>query len=368
MKEIAAPSRLQAYLQEAQGLVAKGEARHVVMGNESADLDSMVSAIACGYLLSKAVAKAGPIFVPLVNVPRADYALRTEAVFLFSSLGLGPDQLSFADDVDLSALQASGDLKLVLVDHNMPAARQSSLARSVIGVIDHHRDEDAFQNLALRVVEPVGSAATLVAERLLTEDAASVEPDLAELLLGTILLDTVNLDPKALRATPKDVAIAAQLELICAADREQLFERLQEEKFNVTALDSADLLRKDFKVYRFGTVRCGIASALLPVAQWLEKDAEFAASLSAFSLAQKLDLLLVMTAYSDPEFRRELVVFCVDALLRRRVVDFLRSGDFRLVPLEHPAAPVSTDMALFSQGNTAYSRKKLQPLLQDFLG
>jgi len=368
MKEPTKSPRLREYLDRSRTLVKQGEARRFVLGNEAADLDSMVSAVAWGYLLSELVPGGGPPFVPLVNTPRPDFKLRTEAVFLFSCVGLGPDQLTFVDEVDLDTLQSGGSLELVLVDHNVPAAGQTALAGAVTGIVDHHKDERAFKDLALRIVEPVGSAATLVAERLLGTDASGVEPGLAELLLGTILLDTVNLDPKAQRATPKDVAVAMQLESICGADRGQLFERLQFEKFNVDALDTADLLRKDYKAYRFGAVRCGIASVLLPVAKWLEKDPGLAASLSAFARARDLDLLLVMNAFTDPDFRRELMVWASDESLRRRVLDSLRGSDLGLAPIEHPFVPVVPYIALFSQANAAYSRKKLQPLLHDFLG
>lgn len=368
MKEASASPRLREYLQRSRTRVEQGEARRFVLGNEAADLDSMVSAVACGYLLSELMPGDGSPFVPLVNAPRADFKLRTEAAFLFASLGLGPEHLSFIDDVDLDALEAGGRLELVLVDHNVPAQAQQALAGAVTGVVDHHKDEGCFQQLAMRIVEPVGSAATLVAERLLGTDASGVEPALAELLLGTILLDTVNFDPQAQRATPKDVAVARQLQAICGADCGRLFEQLQFEKFNVAALDTADLLRKDYKSYRFGAVRCGIASVLLPVATWLEKDPGLAASLSKFARAQQLDLLLVMTAFSDPGFRRELVVLAVDEAMRGRVLDFLGGSELGLVPMAHASAALAPDIALFSQANVAYSRKKLQPLLQSFLG
>jgi exopolyphosphatase len=83
MEEATPSPRLHAYLDRARTLVEQGEARRFVLGNESADLDSMASAVACGYYLTELAPDGGAPFVPLVNVPRADYKLRTEAVFLF---------------------------------------------------------------------------------------------------------------------------------------------------------------------------------------------------------------------------------------------------------------------------------------------
>jgi len=360
-------SRLIRHLQSARQAVRRGAATRFVLGNEAADLDSMASAVGYAYCASPGSPAPDAIFVPLVNVPRADYKLRTEAVFLFASVGIEPDMLTFIDEVDLGALHAAGGIELILVDHNVLSGAQGALADAVVGVIDHHKDEGGFADAAVRIIEPVGSAATLVAEALLRQDAAAIEPPLAELLLGTILLDTVNLDAEAKRATDKDGEIAARLQAICGADGQALFERLQFEKFNVASLGTGDLLRKDYKEYQLGPVRCGIASVLLPIAQWLEKDPAIAASLAEFAGRQKLDLLLAMNAFTDPEFRRELVVWAADAPLRDKVIAFLATSDLGLQPLEHPDAPDSAEIALFSQANAAYSRKKLQPLLQAFL-
>jgi len=360
-------NRLIHYLRDARQAVRRGEATRFVLGNEAADLDSMASAVAYGYCASAASSSGGMPVVPLINVPRADYKLRTEAVFLFASVGIEPDMLTFIDEVDLAGLHAAGGIELVLVDHNVLSAAQASLADAVVGVLDHHKDEGGFADAAVRIIAPVGSAATLVAEILLREEAAAIEPPLAELLLGPILLDTGNHDPAAKRATDRDAEIATKLLESCGADRQALFERLQFEKFNVAALETGDLLRKDYKEYQLGEVRCGIASVLLPIAQWLEKDPDIAASLAQFAGRRELDLLLAMNAFTDPEFRRELVVWAADKQLRERVLAFLAASELGLQAIDHPGVPGSAEVALFSQANAAYSRKKLQPLLQDFL-
>ena len=364
MEAIPSNSELTTYLRRARDAALEGRAQCFVLGNEAADLDSMAAAIGAGYWL--AAVSDGPLFIPLVNIPRADYKLRTEAVYLLSAVGIGPDLLTFIDEVDLAAVQAAGGLRLVLVDHNALAAGQAQFAGAVTGIIDHHRDEGGFPDVRPRLVEPVGSASTLVAEQLLDAGSASVEPGLARLLLGTILLDTVNLDPEARRATDKDTQLAGRLTEICDADRQALFERLQFEKFNVDALDTPDLLRKDYKEYEMGAVRCGIASVLLPAGRWLEKDSALGASLAAFARGRGLDVLLAMNAYTDPDFRRDIIVWAGDPGLFERVSRFLQDSDLGLQPLE-AAGSTGDGWAAFSQGNVAYSRKKLQPLLQAFL-
>lgn len=361
-------ARLTRYLEAARAAVRQGATTRFVIGNESADLDSMAAAVAWGYYANLADGPVALPPVPIVNIPRADYKLRTEATFLFSAVGIQPEQLVFIDEVNLVTLAARGDLRLTLVDHNVLAASQQGLAGSVDGVVDHHQDEGGFTTADPRLIQPVGSASTLVAEALLRDHATAVEPGLAELLLGAILLDTVNFDPAAKRATDKDVAVADNLQMICGADPQTLFDQLQFEKFNVAALDTPDLLRKDYKQYQMGSVCCGMASVLQPIAQWLEKDPDLADSLAGFATRQGLDLLLAMNAYTDPEFRRELVVWAADPALRERVLDFLHASDLGLTPIVHPLASNAPHVALCSQANAGYSRKKLQPLLQQFLG
>ena len=87
--------------------------------------------------------KETDVVIPLINIPRDDFKLRTEAVAHFDAMGLSPDRLVFASDVDLGALSAAAAeadgtaFEVVLVDHNAPAASQvrvvwrwCSLARS----------------------------------------------------------------------------------------------------------------------------------------------------------------------------------------------------------------------------------------------
>jgi exopolyphosphatase len=358
MEDKTAAAELLAFLVETRAAVKEGRVRRLVLGNEAADLDSMAAAVGCAYALS-AARPDEPVSVPVINIPRADYKLRTEAAYLFSAAGIPVESLTFADELDLERLAGVEGTEIVLVDHNVLAAGQQGLARAVVGVIDHHKDEGGFADARPRIIEPVGSACTLVGEALLGDAGAVVEPGLAKLLAGTILLDTVNLDPAAQRATPKDGAIVAQLLAICGADRDALFERLQFEKFNVASLDTVDLLRKDYKEYQLGAVRCGIASVLLPIARWQAKDPELTASLAEFAAQRGLDALLAMNAFTDPEFRRELVVWTADEALHARLTGFLESSDLGLEQQSGGGPRV----AFYSQHNAAYSRKKLQPLL-----
>ncbi len=353
MAEKAAAVRVNQFLAASRQVITSANPVECVMGNEAADLDSMQAAVLYAYLRGA---------VPVINIPRADFKLRTEAVYLITEAGINVDQLIFADEIDLDELQAAGRLSLILVDHNKLAAPQEKFASVVTGVIDHHKDEGLFPDASPRIIEPVGSVATLVAELMLQQDEALLEPGVAKLLLGTILLDTVNLDPKAERATPKDQQMVETLLARTGADRQQLFDDLQREKFNVSALGTEDLLRKDYKEWKLGAVQVGIGSVLLPITDWLKKGSDLAGAMDAFARSRSLDVLIAMNAYTSPSFTRELVVYCPDQTLRERLLSFLNQKDLQLSEISGSSSPA---LALYAQGNLGYSRKKLQPLLSE---
>jgi len=353
---------LKNYLEQLKTAMVDGEKIQIIMGNEAADLDSMGSAVIYAYYKAmSASADDTRLYIPMINIPREDFKLRTEAVFLFSHAGIKTDWLLFAEDVDLGALSQAGKLELVLVDHNKLASNQSNLERSVVEIIDHHKDEQLYPK-ATRIIEPVGSAATLVAEALL-KNPELLEEGSAVLLLGTILLDTVNLDPDAQRATEKDQKVVDALLTLSGADRTQLFDKLQDEKFNVSSLDSSDLLRKDYKQWKLGNQNVGFASVLLSVNGWLKKDANLSSSLATYASKHNLDALIAMNAYTQPQFTRELVVYCENEALRSKLLVFLESSDLGLTKID---GPVDEATALYAQANLGISRKKLQPVMSDF--
>lgn len=359
-------SRLNMYLAQARSKPAAGVGCRAVIGSEAADLDSMVAAILYGYFAAAQAPRDGWASVPVINIPRRDFVLRTEADYLFGAVGLDEEALLFIDEIDLCALHRDGRLRLTLVDHNTLAPGQADLADAVEAILDHHQDAGLYRQADPRTIEPVGSASTLVADAILRGGPALLDAQTATLLLGTILLDTVNLSPDAGRVTATDRDAAARLAAIAGGDPADLFARLQSEKFNIANLGTPELLRKDDKQWDAGGRRYGISSVLTSLATWIGKDAGLIDGCEAFRRAHGLDALLVMLAYTDAggQFRRELAVFAGDAASTHRLADFFQaspSGFRRL----HPQGLATSDRAaFFSQDDASLSRKKLQPQIK----
>lgn len=355
---------LNKFLKDVKTGLAADKRTTVVIGNEAADLDSMASAVAYAYFLKSKGLAENP--VPVINIPLNDFKLRTEAVFLFNEAGIDPENLISVDDVDLDALFESGNLNLILTDHNKIGAHQEKYKDAVIEILDHHADDGDYPDGIKKDIRPVGSACTIVAERYLDQGADLIDDSVGTLLLGTILLDTVNLDVQAGRVKPEDEKAALALIEKKNMDREGLFEKLQFEKFNVSSLGSYDLLRKDYKEWNLGGKMCGIGSVLMPVTDWLKKDRDIVDSFEKYREERSLDVLLSMNAFTQPEFTRNLIVYVPDAGLRGKLVSFLEASDLGLERLGTEGVKDAEKIDVYNQKNLGISRKKLQPMLKDF--
>lgn len=353
---------MKSFINDFRSVLKENNPLTIVMGNEAADLDSMASALSYAWYLKINNSDETPC--PLINIPRADFKLRTEAVYLFEEAGVDVDKLIFIDDLNLQDLKDKGLLKLILVDHNKLGSSQSGLEPNVTAILDHHADEESYPKMAMTDIRPVGSCATIVAQAFLKTSPKALDKSLGTLLLGTILLDTVNLDPDAGRVTEDDSSAAAQLIKVCALDQKVLFDKLQFEKFNVASLGSYDLLRKDYKEWELGPVKCGIGAVLQPIEKWAEKDPDLGMACEAYVKERDLQVLFAMNAFTNPGFTREMVVCIPDTALRNKALTWLEASDLGLERLNITAS--GSCCVYFKQANLGISRKKLQPLLKEF--
>ena len=167
--------------------------------------------------------------------------------------------------------------------------------------------------------------------------------------------------------TESDILVAEKILPLYPLPREEFFANIQREKFSVAGLSTNDLLRKDYKEFQFETVRCGIGSALLPVSQWQDMDNNLMAGFASYAVTNELGVLLSMNAYTNPDFNRDLVIYCVDKEDHDQLLEYLHGSGLELSVIEYPEAQEGEGCISFHcQGNLAISRKKLQPLLADF--
>uniref|UniRef100_A0A3Q3JQS2 DHHA2 domain-containing protein n=1 Tax=Monopterus albus TaxID=43700 RepID=A0A3Q3JQS2_MONAL len=325
---------MEEFLSSCRRAAQAGPGFHVVLGNEACDVDSMVSALAFAYFLSKTM-QSEMLALPLLNIPQSDLLLRSDNVFLLRQTGLSPDLLLFRDQLDLRALHKAGRLRLTLVDHNI---LPSDLEGAVVEVIDHHVLEREPSPSCRVTVEMVGSCATLVTERIIQEAPQILDQQLAQLLYATVVLDCVNMAPAAGKVTPKDSQYAAALETRFPAlpPRVALFQALQNAKFDVSGLNTEQMLLKDMKVVS-GGLHLAISVLYITLEEFLQR-AELEAELSGFCQKFGFDLLLLMTISftESKEPIRELAVFSHSTTCREQYLEQARNPALSLRPISSP--------------------------------
>ena len=111
--------------------VNKFNGNHTCTSNNAKESD--FSFLSC-KTLSNVPAKQAAV-VPVFNIAREDFCLRTEAVFLFKQFHLDHDFFTFIEDIELETLMETKKLKLTLVDHNVLAQAQKYLETAVIEIL-----------------------------------------------------------------------------------------------------------------------------------------------------------------------------------------------------------------------------------------
>uniref|UniRef100_A0A6B2L8I8 DHHA2 domain-containing protein n=1 Tax=Arcella intermedia TaxID=1963864 RepID=A0A6B2L8I8_9EUKA len=342
-------------------------------------MDSVVCALALAYLEGRL--RGGPKAVGLLPMKREDFRYRTEITYLFSHLGIKEEALLFMDHFELKRLEG---LKVILVDHNLPTGAFGELVWQVEEILDHHEDlKGALPRLQRKHIEMVGSCATLVAERFLSHEPSlrllRANPELTHALLGTILLDSINLNPAMGKTTPKDISMVNSLKSILEEHsplltNQQIFQSLSDAKNDISALSSLELLSKDYKEWNVGPLKYGFSSVLLSVSSWLERG-DLVESLSKFSTQNGLELLVVMLAYTDTNkiFKREVILFemeekagkklDVHLKMQKEVLDLVVMEEKKVQEIES----ASNHIWFYYQNNIKSSRKQLQPIVHNFL-
>lgn len=229
----------QIHLRYISGSLQSVNAPIYVVGNPSADLDSIVSAIVYSYFAHLRVPASPPrSHIPLLNLPTIPSGselcrLRPEFV---KALQLSVPEEKWADTAEADSagevlrehvltvndfanhLKEHGGNKhysadMTMVDWNALPIRTGrgtgsltgieDMTFSVVGYIDHHADEDfvpdseTLNSNQPRIIKPAGSCASLVVSWLQSQGFWHIDPihgaQVARLALTPILIDTVNL-------------------------------------------------------------------------------------------------------------------------------------------------------------------------------
>lgn len=393
-----------------------------VVGNESADLDSIASAILYGYITSSSTQalRNNTLTIPLTNIPAADLSLRPELTTLLRHANLTPSDLITLSDLPSNLSPAT--TTLTLVDHNAltgPLATLFPTPTSLTSCIDHHADEAVVPPTSTpRLITPSGSCASLVATHLhdawvqlalfssstgaangqqsydVIDDTAYTstwDAQAALLALGAVLIDTQNLtsehkvtahDRKAVKLLEAFVGISPKLSV--GYDRDAFYRELDAAKSDIGPLSLNDVLRKDYKAWsgEGSGVELGVASVVRGLGFLEEKAAREASgsegkkallrACAAFAKERKLGSFAVMTAFTNEkgEFERELLLVAAGQGKPVEAAEkFVKQagGQLNLVDLSGYEAKEDgvAWVKAWRQDSLEASRKQVAPLLRE---
>lgn len=363
-----------------KGIVRNAHVR-IVCGNESADLDSVVSALSYAYF--SFLHDPNKPIVPVLNIVRDDLSLRKDIVWALKQQNIPQSLLYFQEDVRDLKNQYDCKIEAILVDHNDVQSELRSLVDSVVGIIDHHKDvglhkEIAETGVGPRIITKAGSCSSLVSNywfKILGRGIMQPTPDVLQLCVGALLVDTSNMLYKVEQA---DLAALQSYKFkLGGFNFTTYFEQIHEAKNDLEGLSLRDILRKDYKEFEFPTsgkriIKCGMASVVKPLEWLVDKNGAdgLEKGYRSFLEERSQDILLTLTNLtSEGQFLRQIAFYAetpenirLSEKLTHEVRDILR-----LKPINSKI--LATDkFSCFSQLNTAASRKQVAPYVQNAVG
>ncbi|KAK6464022.1 hypothetical protein DFJ63DRAFT_58055 [Scheffersomyces coipomensis] len=295
-----------------------------VTGNQSADLDSVISAISYSYLDN--VYDNTSFIIPLVNIPKKDLKLRRDIELLLKSHSIDEDLLYFVEDFEL--LNAKAPItQIALVDHcniqgDILTRFLNENRLKVNAIIDHHDDEKVFLDATPRIIHSNGSCSALVFKywyEKLHESALKEHSEILELLLGPLLIDTSNMTQKVedgdafawseykkLLSFQSDSYITKVIKTDTATTEDDVFgefySALKTAKKDLTGFTFEDVMLKDYKQFLFSSNETVGFSSIGKSIKWIFKtysEDEIESTLSKFLKDNKLDLLVITSSYTQ---------------------------------------------------------------------
>ncbi len=187
--------------------------------------------------------------------------------------------------------------KLILVDHNEFSQSIHEVEKAqILEVVDHHRINDfkTTQPVSFRN-EIVGSTATMIAT-IFRENQIPMPQNIAGLLLGAVLSDTLNFQSPT--TTQKDRDTANILAALADVDLEQFAEEMFSATASAENRSMRDLIVQDIKLFEFGDVHTMISQVIIShISEIRGREIEINATLE--SLVEKKDLDLLVCAFTS---------------------------------------------------------------------
>ncbi|KAM6227750.1 protein prune homolog 2 isoform 4-T4 [Spheniscus humboldti] len=296
---------MEEFLQRAQSKLNRSkrlEKVHVVLGNKSCDLDSLISTLAYAYFLDK-VSPPDVLCLPVLNIPRRDFSYFTETRFILEELNIPESFHIFRDEINLHQLNAEGKLSLTLVNSNMLTSEDKSLESAVVKVINP--DEQCDGSLELQA-----SSSSLVVKEILQEAPELITQQLAYLLRGSILFKCMSLEADKITEQQEKVLSILEEKFPDLPPREEIISVLQETQFNPQGLSIEEVMLKDLKEISDGEIKVAISTVYMTLEDCV-LHRSLIGDLKAFIDKYGFDVLVILAncLSDEKQAKRQIAVY-----------------------------------------------------------
>lgn len=216
-----------------------------IFGHQLPDTDAIVSALAL------------QAFFHGQNIDAIAYQLGTpnlESTFLLDYAK--HPMLPYLDPKDPHQTLIKGD-KVCLTDHNESIQSIDHLDDfEICYVIDHHKLNLSTPTPAYVRIYPVGCTCTILIE-MFDEKGLTISPQLATLMAGAIISDTLNLTSPI--TTTSDKTALARLVQMAKIDSDELADKMFTAKSDISHLSPQEIILADYKNFVFDKETWGIS-------------------------------------------------------------------------------------------------------------
>lgn len=357
------------------------------------DLDSIV----CAILIAEGLRKLYKIHAfPVLNTFRPEtLKMRGEVT---CTLGENSHELMITL-VDALVKAHSAPIQVFLVDHNEISLQwPTTFAQKVlvVGIIDHHFDGGKYKDTCRfgRVIAECGSNTSLVVREVFDHpELEQLDKDFMKIALYPIIYDTKHY---RFRATDLDLKSTRVLLNLISEDEDHVrdmtadfWKSLLDNELDELDIALADLLYKDYKQYN---LKCKSGPYLLGMStirssfegHMIHSNHSFPQMIDQvimpFFRTERLDGMLLIFSYQDAiskEFLQEFVMV-LPGLKIDHLISFFANTGMEFSTSRGVIDSLSTTMATSGkediaeitwvpQRNRFFNRKKIQPLLQEYL-
>lgn len=182
--------------------------------------------------------------------------------------------------------------QVILVDHNEYAQSVKGVEKAdLLEIIDHHRicDIATSRPISFRN-EIIGSTASIITS-IYMENQKDIPKNVAGLLLGAILSDTLKF--RSPTTTPKDIGLAKTLAHIADLDIDAFASEMFRVSSNISQKSVQELITQDVKTFQIDSHKVMIAQIIISAVDEVHSiEDELQQEMNSFAIDKELDLFV----------------------------------------------------------------------------